>query len=146
MKKWPRAHLIRYFDVGNSDAVLVTSLEAHKEILHEKAYSFQKPPFFVKLIADIVGIGGLGFAEGEVHKRQRRGLACELSFPLCLFLSLATHVHLFGRSRGRGERSNLAMLTRGNSIVLDKEPRGFRPFASHEGGTPLGRARWPHQG
>ncbi len=74
MRKWPRAPMIRYFDVGNADAVLVTSLEAHKEILHNKAYSFQKPLFFVRLIADIVGYG-IGFAEGENHKRQRRGLA-----------------------------------------------------------------------
>jgi len=74
MRKWPTSPLIRYFDVGNSDAVLVTSLEAHKEILHEKVYEFQKPPFFVKLIADIVGFG-IGFAEGEQHRQQRRGLA-----------------------------------------------------------------------
>ncbi|GAB1316901.1 Cytochrome P450 monooxygenase FUM15 [Madurella fahalii] len=78
MRQWPKAPLIRYFDVGNSDAVLVTSLDAHKEILHAKAYSFQKPPFFVRLIASIVGFG-LGFAEGEEHKRQRRALAGLLS-------------------------------------------------------------------
>ncbi|KAK3312699.1 cytochrome P450 [Apodospora peruviana] len=74
MQQWPTAPLIRYFDVGNSDAVLVTNLEAHKEILQAKAYSFQKPPFFVRLIATIVGFG-LGFAEGEEHKKQRRALA-----------------------------------------------------------------------
>ncbi|KAK3339643.1 cytochrome P450 [Lasiosphaeria hispida] len=74
MRQWPKAPLIRYFDVGNSDAVLVTSLDAHKEILHAKAYSFQKPTFFVRLIADIVGFG-IGFAEGEEHKKQRRALA-----------------------------------------------------------------------
>ncbi|KAL2195294.1 cytochrome p450 monooxygenase [Corynascus similis CBS 632.67] len=78
MRKWPTSPLIRYFDVGNSDAVLVTSLEAHKEILHEKVYEFQKPPFFVKLIADIVGFG-IGFAEGEQHRQQRRGLAALFS-------------------------------------------------------------------
>jgi len=76
MQKWPKAPLIRYFDVGNADAVLVTSLEAHREILHAKVYSFQKPPFFVRLIADIVGFG-IGFAEGDEHKRQRRALAGE---------------------------------------------------------------------
>ena len=74
MRRWPRAPLIRYFDVGNTDAVLVTSLEAHKEILHAKVYSFQKPRFFVRLVGDIVG-PGIGFAEGEEHKKQRRSLA-----------------------------------------------------------------------
>jgi cytochrome P450 len=74
MQKWPKAAMIRYFDVGNADAVLVTSIEAHREILHDNVYSFQKPPFFVRLIADIVGFG-IGFAEGEEHRRQRRGLA-----------------------------------------------------------------------
>ncbi|KAK0726090.1 cytochrome p450 monooxygenase [Lasiosphaeris hirsuta] len=74
MRRWPKTPLIRYFDVGNADAVLVTSLEAHKEILHAKVYSFQKPPFFVRLIADIVGFG-IGFAEGDEHKKQRRALA-----------------------------------------------------------------------
>lgn len=80
MQQWPKAPLIRYFDVGNSDAVLVTSLDAHKEILHAKAYSFQKPPFFVRLIANIVGFG-LGFAEGEEHRKQRRALAGITSPP-----------------------------------------------------------------
>ncbi|KAL2019390.1 hypothetical protein VTK56DRAFT_9681 [Thermocarpiscus australiensis] len=76
MRHWPKtpAGLIRYFDVGNSDAVLVTSLAAHKEILHDKCYSFQKPAFFKRLIADMVGYG-IVFTEGEEHKRQRRLLA-----------------------------------------------------------------------
>ncbi|KAL2200646.1 cytochrome P450 [Corynascus similis CBS 632.67] len=76
MRQWPRTPhgLIRYLDVGNSDAVLVTGLAAHKEILHDKCYSFQKPPFFKRLIADTVGFG-LVFTEGEEHKKQRRLLA-----------------------------------------------------------------------
>jgi cytochrome P450 len=74
MRRWPEASLIRYFDLGNSDAVLVTSLAAYKEIVHDKVYSFQKPPFFTKLVADIVGLGVV-FAEGEEHKKQRRALA-----------------------------------------------------------------------
>ncbi|KAK4445625.1 cytochrome P450 4F5 [Podospora aff. communis PSN243] len=78
VRRWPEAHLIRYFDVGNSDAVLVTSLAAHKEILRDKAYSFQKPPFFTRLVADIVGLG-LVFAEGSEHKKQRRALAGHFS-------------------------------------------------------------------
>jgi cytochrome P450 len=76
MRQWPKTPhgLVRYFDVGNSDAVLATSLAAHKEILHDKCYSFQKPAFLKRLIADMVGFG-LVFTEGEEHKRQRRLLA-----------------------------------------------------------------------
>ncbi|KAK0619145.1 cytochrome P450 [Immersiella caudata] len=73
MRRWPETPLIRYFDLGNSDAVLVTSLDAHKEILRDKVYSFRKPAFFTRLVADIVGFG-LVFAEGEAHKKQRRVL------------------------------------------------------------------------
>lgn len=61
-------------DVGNSDAVLVTGLAASKEILHDKCYSFQKPPFFKRLVVDIVGLG-LVFTEGDAHKKQRRLLS-----------------------------------------------------------------------
>jgi hypothetical protein len=73
MRKWPRASLIRYFTFANSEALLVTSLAAHKEILVDKCYSFEKPTFFVRLIADIVGLG-LVFATGETHKKQRKVL------------------------------------------------------------------------
>ncbi|KAK0620915.1 cytochrome P450 [Immersiella caudata] len=51
MRKWPKADLIRYFNVGNSDAVL--------------------SPFLKRLVAGIVGMG-LVFAEGNEHKKQRR--------------------------------------------------------------------------
>jgi hypothetical protein len=42
----------------------------YKEILRDRAYSFQKPPFFTRLVADIVGLG-LAFAVGSEHKKQR---------------------------------------------------------------------------
>ena len=74
--------MIRYFNIGNSDAVLVTSLAAHKEILHDKCYSFAKPAFFARLISDIVGYG-IVFSEGEEHKRQRKVLG-GMCFPLRL--------------------------------------------------------------
>ncbi|KAK5651356.1 hypothetical protein OQA88_12589 [Cercophora sp. LCS_1] len=73
MRRWPRAPLIRFFDVGNLDALLVTGLAAHKEILGDKAYSFQKPPFFIRLVGDVIGYG-LGLAEGDDHKKQRKTL------------------------------------------------------------------------
>lgn len=73
VKKWPTADFIRYITFGNSEALLVTSLAAHKEILQAKCYSFIKPPFFKRLIADIVGLG-LVFSEGDEHKNQRKAL------------------------------------------------------------------------
>lgn len=76
--------MIRFFDVGNSDGILVTSLAAHKEILGDKAYLFQKPPFFVRLVADVVGYG-LAFAEENAHKKQRKTLG-----RMFLFLSHST--------------------------------------------------------
>jgi cytochrome P450 len=105
MRRWPRtpAGLIRYFDAGNGDAVLVTSLAAHKEILRDKCYSFQKPAFFKRLVADMVGFG-LVFTEGEEHKRQRRLLAglfspANLRALVPMFRDKARHLsHLLDRS------------------------------------------------
>jgi cytochrome P450 len=71
VQKWPRADFIRFTTFGNADALLITSLAAHKEILQAKCYSFVKPPFFKRLVADIVGLG-LVFSEGEDHKNQRK--------------------------------------------------------------------------
>jgi len=103
MRRWPRAHLIRYFNVANSDAVLVASLAAHKEILRDKTYSFQKPPFFARLIADIIGLG-LVFAEGDEQKSQRKVLLglfspSHLKALLPLFRSKARDLsHLIDRT------------------------------------------------
>lgn len=60
--------------VGNSEQLLVNSLEAHKEVLQTKCYSFFKPAFFARLVGEIVG-KGLLFSEGDEHKKQRRLLA-----------------------------------------------------------------------
>ena len=56
---------------GNSEALLINSLAAHKEILQAKCYSFAKPAFFRRLIADTVGLG-IVFSEGEEHMKQRK--------------------------------------------------------------------------
>ncbi|KAK4209399.1 cytochrome P450 4F5 [Rhypophila decipiens] len=79
MKRWPTVPLIRYFGFGNADSVLVTSLDAHKEILQTKASSFEKPTFFRRMVRDIVGHNGLGLVEGEEHKKQRRALSALFS-------------------------------------------------------------------
>lgn len=74
MKEWPDAPLIRYISFGNSEIVLINSLAAHKEVLQTKCYSFVKPPFFTRLVGEIVG-KGLLFSEGDEHRHQRRLLA-----------------------------------------------------------------------
>ena len=71
VRKWPREDFIRYMTFGNSEALLINSLAAHKEILQAKCYSFAKPAFFRRLIADTVGLG-IVFSEGEEHMKQRK--------------------------------------------------------------------------
>ncbi|KAL1853938.1 hypothetical protein VTK73DRAFT_8869 [Phialemonium thermophilum] len=78
VKKWPDVDFIRYMSFGNSEALLVTSLAAHKEVLQLKCYSFVKPPFFRRLLGDIVGFG-LVFSEGDAHKSQRKAFRGMLS-------------------------------------------------------------------
>lgn len=78
VKKWPDAPFIRFMQFGNSETLLVTSIEAHKEVLQTQCYNFHKPAFFQRLIGPIVGIG-MAFTEGEEHKRQRRMLNSEAS-------------------------------------------------------------------
>ncbi|KAK2777728.1 hypothetical protein FQN52_003005 [Onygenales sp. PD_12] len=73
-RQWPDAPFIRHLSVGNSEKLLVNSLEAHREVLQTKCYSFVKPAFFTRLVGEIVG-KGLLFAEGEEHRRERRLLS-----------------------------------------------------------------------
>ncbi|KAK4445354.1 putative cytochrome p450 protein [Podospora aff. communis PSN243] len=73
MQKWPTAHFIRYLTYFNADALLVTSLAAQKEVLGKHCYSFAKPTVYFKLASEIVG-AGLGTAEGQEHKEQRKVL------------------------------------------------------------------------
>lgn len=54
----------------------MNSLEAAREVLQTKAYSFVKPSFFVKLVGEIVGIGIL-FSVGDQHRQLRRITAGE---------------------------------------------------------------------
>ncbi|EEH06445.1 conserved hypothetical protein [Histoplasma capsulatum G186AR] len=74
MKKFPDADLIRYFAPGNHEVVLVNSPRAFREVTFTHAYSFAKPRFFKRLVGDMIG-GGLFFAEGDVHRKQKKLLA-----------------------------------------------------------------------
>lgn len=74
MRTWPEAPFIRHLSFGNSEVLLVNSLEAHKEVMQTKAYSFAKPAFFEKLMGEIVGKGVL-FSVRDEHRLHRRILA-----------------------------------------------------------------------
>jgi hypothetical protein len=50
---------------------MLNSPQAHKEVLQTQCYSFVKPSFHSRIVGDIAG-KGLLFAEGDVHKTQRR--------------------------------------------------------------------------
>ncbi|KAI1305726.1 cytochrome P450 3A5 [Xylaria venustula] len=79
-RRWPDAPFIRYLSIAGREALIVNSLAAHKAVLQTHVYDFVKPPFFARLVGEIVG-RGLLFAEGEDHKHQRRLLAGPFSVP-----------------------------------------------------------------
>ncbi|KAI0401322.1 cytochrome P450 3A5 [Xylaria palmicola] len=79
-RKWPDAPFIRYLSIAGREALVVNSLAAHKAVLQTHVYDFVKPPFFARLVGEIVG-KGLLFAEGEDHKRQRKLLTGPFSIP-----------------------------------------------------------------
>ncbi|SPO01403.1 related to benzoate 4-monooxygenase cytochrome P450 [Cephalotrichum gorgonifer] len=74
VRKWPGADMIRYFSFLNSDAVLVVSPEAHRQILQANCYAFTKPAWYYRLIFPIVG-RGLVFMDGDEHKLHRKVLS-----------------------------------------------------------------------
>ncbi len=79
-RQWPTTPLIRYLGLLNSETLLVTSLEAHKEMLQAKSYSFEKPAWFFKFVKAIAGVGVM-LAAGEAHKKQRKFFNGQLSAP-----------------------------------------------------------------
>ncbi|OJD17118.1 hypothetical protein AJ78_02762 [Emergomyces pasteurianus Ep9510] len=74
MKKYPDADLIRCFAPGSHELVLVNSPRAFREVTFTHAYAFAKPKFLKRLVGDMIG-GGLFFAEGDVHRKQKKLLA-----------------------------------------------------------------------
>ncbi|KAL7939871.1 cytochrome P450 [Trichoderma chlorosporum] len=80
VRKWPDAPFIRHLTFGNSEVLLINSLESAREVLQTHAYSFVKPSFFVKLVGEMMGTGIL-FSVGDQHKQLRRITAGPLSKP-----------------------------------------------------------------
>jgi cytochrome P450 len=71
MREHPDAPLIRYMHAGNSEWVLLNSVQACKEMLQSKCYQFEKPEFFRRVVGEIAGVGLVNI-EGAEHKKQRR--------------------------------------------------------------------------
>ncbi|KAK2758885.1 cytochrome p450 [Colletotrichum kahawae] len=74
MRNWPKERFIRYTSFGNSNAILVTQLDAFKEIFQTKANAFVKPEFNKRMITPITGVG-MVFTEGEESRSQRKLLS-----------------------------------------------------------------------
>jgi cytochrome P450 len=71
MRKWPEQELIRYITIGNKEAVLVTGLQALKEVLQTNAYTFVKPAGYKRVSEPIVG-KGLFLMDGHQHRMHRK--------------------------------------------------------------------------
>ncbi|KAH8809409.1 cytochrome P450 monooxygenase [Xylogone sp. PMI_703] len=78
-KTVPNSGLIRYYQPGNHERLLVTSQRALSEILVTNAHQFVKPQSARHRLWYITG-NGLLLAEGEEHKVQRKSLMAAFSF------------------------------------------------------------------
>lgn len=78
MRQFPDAPLIRFFDVGYTEAVMLNSVKATRDALQSQCYKLVKPNFVRRVLGEINGTG-VFFEEGESHKRQRRLLTGTLT-------------------------------------------------------------------
>ncbi|KAK9239958.1 cytochrome P450 [Lipomyces kononenkoae] len=76
LQDWVEEHgedtpFIRAFALFNSERVIPVSEQALQEVLQTKSYSFIKPPFLTRSLVSVLG-NGILFAEGDVHRHQRK--------------------------------------------------------------------------
>jgi cytochrome P450 len=62
--------IIKYYGVLNKPIVLVTDTKVIQDIALNQVYDFPKPSL-LGILMRILG-KGIGFSEGEIHKRQRK--------------------------------------------------------------------------
>ena len=71
--KWTKKYgnIVRFGGLFNRPRVLITDPKLIQEIAINRTYDFVKP---MSMLANLVSILGNGvfFAEGEIHKRQRK--------------------------------------------------------------------------
>ncbi|UQC75310.1 cytochrome P450 [Colletotrichum lupini] len=77
-RQWPNEPLIKFTGFGNSDCLLINDLEVFKEVFQTKSYSFIKAQFNTRIIVQVTGTG-MVFAEGDLHKAQRKLLSPSFS-------------------------------------------------------------------
>lgn len=70
-KQFPKQPFIRYHGLFNEERVLINTQAAHQYIL-TNCYDYPKPESVGATLKNILGAEGILFAEGEVHKRQRK--------------------------------------------------------------------------
>ncbi|KAI4287265.1 MAG: hypothetical protein L6R35_003474 [Caloplaca aegaea] len=79
INKIPHKGLIRYLDYFNTERIAVVGSKALADVLVHKADDFTKPPQFVRVIGNVIGVG-LVLAEGEEHKMHRKALLPAFSY------------------------------------------------------------------
>ncbi|KAK1720254.1 cytochrome P450 [Colletotrichum acutatum] len=77
-RQWPNEPLIKFTGFGNADCLIINDLEVFKEIFQTKSYSFIKAQFNTRIIVQVTGTG-MVFAEGDLHKSQRKLLSPSFS-------------------------------------------------------------------
>lgn len=74
IKKTPNNGLVRYYGIGGTQRVLLTSPDAVREVMVTKRYEFfQKPDTMNQVIRKLFG-EGLLTSEGDAHRLQKRAL------------------------------------------------------------------------
>lgn len=68
----PNDGLIRYFGLWNRERIMPTDAKTLQEVLHQKSYIFVKPAITRGGLAVVLGLKGILFAEGDVHRHQRK--------------------------------------------------------------------------
>ncbi|EXJ63356.1 uncharacterized protein A1O5_11677 [Cladophialophora psammophila CBS 110553] len=79
MRQFPNEPLIRFFDIGYTEAIMLNDVKTTREALQSQCYKLVKPNFVRRVLGEINGTG-VFFEEGESHKRQRRLLTGPFSY------------------------------------------------------------------
>jgi hypothetical protein len=80
----PNQGFIRYLDLLNQERVLLTDLDAIREILVKRADEFPKPPHYITLLGIVAGQGTLT-SQGEVHQVRLFWHPCPPLNPMTSF-------------------------------------------------------------
>ena len=113
MKETPNNGLIRTLGFFHSDRLLVTSPGALAEVLVQKNYDFEKPPWTRDFLKKFIG-NGLLMTEGEEHKHHRKQI-----MPAFHFRNIKNLYPVFWSKSVELCNAVKASLTESNSDILD---------------------------